>query len=94
MYGDEERQGTRAIQAGTLGKETGGQSIAQGPRNECDSPSPSFASGRIGPIRKRIALAFREGDIAMRRLHAAQTAQRVLDQHPEFAELLDALNEF
>lgn len=53
--------------------------------------------GTIGPLRSirgRIDRALAEADGIYRRAVAAQRAKQIIDQHPEFAELLDALNEF
>jgi hypothetical protein len=57
--------------------------------DECKSEEP-----RRSNLRERIRIAIHEGERASRRLNAALRAKYIIDQHPELAELLDALAEF
>jgi hypothetical protein len=52
------------------------------------------ASERRSNIRQRIAQTLVGAEENLRRAHAARRAQEIIDAHPEFAELLDLLNEF
>jgi hypothetical protein len=56
-------------------------------RGGCDSP-------KRWTLRDRIENAILEGKRADRRASAAHRAKYILDQHPEFGELLDLMHEF
>lgn len=45
-------------------------------------------------IRERIDETIASSEGHLRRAHAAHRARHIIDQHPEFAELLDLLTEF
>ena len=70
-------------------------------KNQCEASTPgigarggvAFGSART-PIRLRIEQALQDANGAVRRAEAANRARNIIEQHPEFAELLDALNEF
>lgn len=71
----------------------------------CDTASPTLnraLAGEMGAgpirrnasIRQRIDATLREGERTYARMEAAQRARLIIDAHPEFADLLDALGEF
>jgi hypothetical protein len=70
--------------------------------DECNAKQamPQFG-GMVGSgdvprrsIRRRIDEALLAAEHTARRAEAAYRAKNIIDQHPEFAELLEALNEF
>lgn len=73
-----------------------GQPMAEsaGPLLGSDSAFIGAAPRNRTPIRYRIEQALQGANSVLRRAEAAQRAKNIIDQHPELAELLDALNEF
>jgi hypothetical protein len=96
-YGEEREQADCRLGSANIGKQ---QYDARKEYAGIGAMTPTMAAGGYGeplrrtPIRQRIELALVDGDRAMRRADAAHRAKVVLDAHPEFAELLDALDQF
>lgn len=62
--------------------------------DECaKSVDPAGAYRRPG-VAERVERAIAEGEVAMQRWQAAQEARSIINQHPEFARLLDLLEWF
>lgn len=60
--------------------------------NQCAGGAGSLL--RPSSLRERVHRALAEGESNMRRLEAAHRAKQIIDEHPEFAELLDLLGQF
>lgn len=89
MYG--EKQAQREYEVGLNKGLVGGGQPMQATAACYDEVAKS---PRRTSIRERINRTIREAENVIGRAQAAQRAQAIIDAHPEFAELLDALNEF
>lgn len=91
-YGDEREQNARLMTGGL------GASVDQ-----CNTPTKDYYNAtqarpamplRRTPVRERAYQALADADRSNQRAQAAQRALSIIEAHPEFAELLDALDQF
>lgn len=89
---DREVERKMAAQAGAMLSGTNADKQAEAPRNYGYEQAASPL--RRAPIRERAYRALHEAQRANQRAESAQRALSIIEQHPEFAELLDALEQF
>ncbi len=88
-----DRELERKMMAGSLG---GVSKQAEAPRDFAYDQATTAGPRplRRSPVRERIYEALAQSQRANQRAEAAQRALSIIDAHPEFADLLDALEQF